>query len=151
MYRPRRIEFLKIANIGNWQVKIYTIAKSGKFDHPVFLENVLSESKKWLASENSFAAACEPYAFLILHAGTEGIFSIINWWVDRNMLNQHIYLTLPDKPHQFKKISGDGLAPCVWELEVINQERIYWTNHILKQMPAPDYASYLRENFIGIF
>ena len=28
-------------------------------------------------------------------------------------------ITNPEQPWEFTKISGDGLAPCIWELEII--------------------------------
>ncbi|MEM9819612.1 MAG: hypothetical protein AAF985_01015 [Bacteroidota bacterium] len=99
--------------------------------------------------ENSFDASNDKIAFLILHAGTEGIFSLINWWVGKNMLNTNIFMTLPEKPNEFEKISGDGLGPCVWELAIINHERIAWTNHILKQNGHPDYNKYLADTIEG--
>ena len=75
--------------------------------------------------ENSFNSSNEKIGFLILHSGTEGIFSLINWWVGENMLNTHIFLTAPKKPMDFTQISGNGLAPCIWELEVIYHERTF--------------------------
>ncbi|MBK6266072.1 hypothetical protein JKA74_13595 [Marivirga sp. S37H4] len=100
--------------------------------------------------KNSFDAENDRIAFLILHSGTEGIFSLINWWVGKNMLNTHIFMTSPNRPTEFTKISGDGLAPCIWELELINFERISWTNNILKNNP-PNFQLYLSEHFNGEF
>jgi hypothetical protein len=65
------------------------------------------------------------------------------------MLNTHIFLTVTDSPAVFTQISGDGLAPCVWELAVINHERVAWTNHVLKQSTAPDFSGYLGDVFNG--
>ena len=61
------------------------------------------------------------------------------------MLNTHIFITNANKPDVFTRISGDGLAPCVWELEVINHERISWTKNILKQISEPNYKNYLND------
>ena len=144
-YKTRKISFRKLVKIDNWKVKIYTISKIGDFYHPVFYNNVLKHLPKWLKQENSFDASNDKIAFLILHSGTEGIFSLINWWVGKNMLNTNIFITKPKEPSKFEKISGDGLAPCVWELEIINHERISWTNHVLKKLPEPCYNDYLNE------
>lgn len=143
-YRPRKIEFQELIEINNWQIKIYTISKIGRFDYPIFYQNVLGQLHNWLKLENSFDSSHDKVAFLILHAGTEGIFSLINWWVGKNMLNTNIFLTNPEMPHRFKKISGDGLAPCIWELEIINHERISWTSNILKEH-KPNYEKYLND------
>jgi hypothetical protein len=142
-YKTRKINFREIVKIDDWQVKVYTISKNGKFDHPVFYKNVLDQLSNWLKEENSFDASNDRIAFLILHSGTEGIFSLINWWVGKNMLNTNIFMTDPNRPNEFEKISGDGLAPCIWELEIINHERISWTNNILKRNIKPRYDAYL--------
>ena len=93
--------------------------------------------------ENSFNANHDSIAFLILHEGTEGIFSLINWWVGQNRLNTNIYITEHHQLDTFKKISGDGLAPCIWELEIINHERLTWINEVLKLTPQPNFKRYL--------
>lgn len=61
------------------------------------------------------------------------------------MLNTHIFITNYDAISEFKKISGDGLAPCIWELEIINHERISWITNILKQHISPNYKYYLND------
>ena len=150
-YRPRHIAFKELREVNDWKVKVYTISKTGQFDHPVFYQNVINQLEGWLSMENGFNASHENTAFLILHAGSEGIFSLINWWVGENMLNTHIFLTDPNEPHTFKKISGDGLSPCIWELEVINYERVAWTKHVLKQHASPDFHTYLSDVVSGEF
>ena len=95
--------------------------------------------------KNGFDSSNDKIAFLILHSGTEGIFSLINWWVGKNMLNTNIFITKPEGPADFTKISGDGLAPCIWELEVINHERISWTNNTLKQQDDARFERYLND------
>jgi hypothetical protein len=145
-YKTRKIRFKELVKIDNWHIKVYTISKIGEFDHPVFYKNAINQLSKWLKQENSFDASNDKIAFLILHSGTEGIFSLINWWVGKNMLNTNIFMTNPKKLNEFKKISGDGLAPCIWELEIINHERLSWTNNILKKMPEPHYNDYLNDS-----
>lgn len=146
-YNSRKIEFKEVIRVGEWQVKIYTIAKTGSFDQPEVYQQAIKRLPEWLKMQNHFDDQNERMAFLILHAGTEGTFAIINWWVGTNMLNTHIFLTQPETPHHFQRISGNGLSPCIWELEVINHERVAWMDHVLKQYPEPDYASYLASTF----
>src|SRR5690606_21623168 len=123
----------------------YTISKTGNFNHPEFYKNVKQKIPEWLSMKNSFDADDDKTGFLILHSGTEGIFSLINWWVGKNMLNTHIFITDHNQTFDFKKISGDGLAPCIWELEVINYERISWTKNILKHPVEPRFSAYLSD------
>ena len=144
-YKTRKISFKSLVKTDNWHVKVYTISTDGAFDYPVFYKSVLGKLPHWLKQKNSFDVIHDNIAFLILHSVKEGVFSLINWWVGKNMLNTNIFITDPDQPTVFKKISGDGLAPCVWELEIINHERISWTNHILKQIGTPKYKAYLND------
>jgi len=144
-YKSRYINFRELLKLKDWRVKVYTISKTKEFDHPIFYGELLQQLPHWLLMENSFNASHDNCAFLIIHAGTEGIFSIINWWVGNNMLNTHVFISNHEQPHAFKKISGDGLAPCIWELEVINHERLSWLEHVLKQASSPDYETYIRD------
>ena len=145
VYRTRHINFKELITINDWKVKVYTISKTKEFNHPEYYNQMLQQLPHWLKMENSFNASHDNCAFLILHAGTEGIFSIINWWVGRNMLNTHVFVSDFESPDTFTRISGDGLAPCIWELEVINYERLSWMKHVLKQPSDPDYKTYLND------
>lgn len=144
-YTSRKIEFKEIFDVGDWSIKIYTITKNGNFAHPEFYDHVKTQLPKWLLMENSFDSSNDKIGFLILHSGTEGIFSLINWWVGKNMLNTHIFITNPKEPEGFTKISGDGLASCIWELQIIYHERTSWIYNILKQESGPNYQAYLKD------
>ena len=150
-YTPRFISFKELVEIDGWTIKVYTISKTKEIDLQHFYQNALKELPKWLKLDNSFDASNDKIGFLILHEGTEGVFSIINWWVGKNMLNTHVFFTKHNEKDTFTKISGDGLGPCIWELEVINFERIAWTNNVLKQPIPSGFNSYLEEVYYGIF
>lgn len=144
-YQARKIVFNELFKINGWTIKIYTISKTDKFEHPAFYKNVKAKIPEWLKMENSFDSRNDKIGFLILHEATEGIFSLLNWWVGKNMLNAHVFFTRTNETDSFRKISGDGLLACVWELEVINYERVSWLNNTLRKMPNPDYKSYLND------
>jgi hypothetical protein len=146
-YQTRSIRFKALEEIEDWKIKVYTISKHGSFDHPDYYNNVLNQLKVWLKTDNGFDSSNNKIGFLILHAGTEGIFALLNWWVGTNMLNTHIYLTDPAQPDNFQKISGNGLSSCVWEFEVINHERVSWTNNVLKKHLHPNFEHYLNDVF----
>ena len=144
-YKPRTIEFKELITIEDWRVKVYTITKGETFENHEFYDSAIAQLPKWLQMENGFNSSHENIGFLIFHVATEGIFSIINWWVGKNMLNTVVFITDPEQPEAFKKISGDGLGPCVWELEIINHERQSWMKNMLKKEPDPDYNKYLSD------
>lgn len=144
-YKTRTIQFRELIEVGDWKVKIYTVSASGSFDHPIFYQNVLAQLPNWFQMENGFESSNFKVAFLIIHSGAEGIFSLINWWIGGNMRNTNIFITNPLVPEVFKKISGNGLAACQWELEIIYHESNSWTKNILKKGVNPDFESYLED------
>ncbi len=144
-YKERSIRFCDLVEVNDWKVKIYTISKEGDFNNESFIRNVIKKLPDWLELKNGFDDSNDKIAFLILHSGTEGIFSLINWWVGTNMLNTHIFFSNHDDQENFKMISGTGLAPCIWELEVINHERVSWTKNILKASENPNLEKYLSD------
>ncbi|MFL1895205.1 hypothetical protein ACJRPK_05850 [Aquimarina sp. 2-A2] len=144
-YKTRKINFIELINVNDWKIKIYTISQNGDFRQDAFYQNVIEKLPKWLAIDNGFDSSNDKIGFLILHRGKEGIFSVINWWVGKNMLNTNVYLTESTKPDRFKKISGNGIVACVWELEIINHERTSWLNNILKKEPIPSFEIYLED------
>ena len=149
IYQKRYINFNEVIEVNDWKIKVYTISKTEEFSHDKFYKNVQFKLFDWLQTDNGFNNENDKIGFLILHAGTEGIFSLINWWVGSNMLNTLIYLSEYSSPTNFKKISGHGLAPCIWELEIINHERKMWTDCVLKKVPEPDLKTYLNATFSG--
>lgn len=149
IYKTRKIAFRELHAVDQWQVKTYTITKYEQFGAEASYQAALAMLSEWLQMENSFDARHEHLAFLIIHEGTEGVFAILNWWVGENMLNTHIFMAHKSTPTVFEKISGDGLAPCIWELEVINHERLSWIRNILKSPNKPAIQNYLNDQYNG--
>lgn len=147
MYKTREIKFNSIVEVEGWKIKVYTISKNQQFEGNITLTAAINKFPEWLNKTNGFDDSNDKIGFLICHSGTEGVFSILNWWVGKNMLNTHIFFSEYSRPQEFKRISGEGLAPCIWELEVINRERNSWIEHILKQPENPNYNAYLNDTF----
>jgi hypothetical protein len=142
-YKQRHIRFKEYLSVEDWQLKVYTISENEDYDFAPFYEKVKTKLSTWLELENGFNSKHYNIGFLILHAASEGVFSILNWWLDGYMINTNVFLSAHNDPSDIMKISGAGLGPCVWELEVINFERVAWTNHVLKKLPKPDFETYL--------
>lgn len=143
-YQSREIVFRENFQIEGWTLKVYTISVSGAFEHDDFYAQFKQQLPSWLKQENSFNAEHNHLGFVILHEATEGIFSLISWWVGGNMINTHVFLTPHGVPDQFTQISGDGLFACVWEMEVINHERLSWIKHVLKNDDTQAYLEDVR-------
>lgn len=77
-HKPRYINFIKLLNVNEWKIKIYTISETEKVDYSAFYNNVKVEIPKWLEMKNSFNSSNDKIGFIILHFGTEGIFTLVN-------------------------------------------------------------------------
>ena len=145
MYKPRHLSSKELININDWRVKSYTISESSIFQSTEAYQLTLINLPSWLQDLNSFNPNHNFIAFLIVHEGNEGVFTLLNTWVGNNMLQTHVYFCNHDDQSNFRKISGDGLFACVWELEIMMHEKKLWVDHILKQPNSPDYNNYLSE------
>ena len=149
-YIPRTIHFQEILEVApNWKLKVYFIHDVNG-DLSSHYDRVKPLIPAWLGMENDFNSDHSFIGFLILHHGREGIFYLINWWVGENMLHGQVFFTSHDDPTQFKHISGSGLIACVWEMEVMNHERIAWSVHVFKA-DKPNYLYYLNDQLNGTF
>ncbi len=154
-YKPSPIRFLGIHTHsddenGAWSIKLYGISVRNGFqpdDMRELLERVKRYLPTWLANSRNYPLQTYNIATLILHEGKEGYFAILNWWIDDNMLQNHVYFASLDKPDEFTHYSEKGMMTCVWELAVIWFERTAWIKHILKQAAKPDVEGYLGEFF----
>ena len=59
------------------------------------------------------------------------------------MLQTHVYFCDHNDQGNYRKISGDGLFACVWELEIMMHEKRLWVDHVLKRPNSPDFEGYL--------
>ena len=142
-YKPRTIKFKELLKVNDWNLKVYTISENKNHEFSELYEAVKPKLTQWLSKENGFNAMHHHMGFLILHKGNEGHFIVLNWWVGENMLNTRIYFSSFNNYNTIKQISGAGLGPCIWELEVIHHEKITWTNDVLKRSHEPNFKSYL--------
>lgn len=145
-YKPRPIRFLEIYEIDGWQLKIYSISTKNELVGEQLIENSKKNISLWLKNSENYKLETYQIATLILHEGNEGNFAIINWWIDENMLQNHVYFSSFQNPYDFKNYSDKGIQTCVWELAVIWFERNAWVKHVLKKNKNPDFEAYLHEH-----
>lgn len=146
MYKPRKIEFREIVKVRDWQIKVYTITNRESFGSQQALSTVRNELPQLLAKAINSPLATYKVAFLIVHEGREGLWVLLNWWSDGEMVETQ--MNFIDK-HQLQNITSSPYATrslvCVWELEVFIHERQAWINHVLMQAKEPDFAGYLQD------
>jgi hypothetical protein len=97
---------------------------------------VFDESKR-LAKQNLNQADQEGNAykvsFVISHEASEAIFTLVNWWVEGNMLITKVYKSSFASPGEFEEITNSNIAgACIWELAIISYERDAWVTDVLQ-------------------
>lgn len=137
---PRPIRFLERWLCNGWTVKVYGITAQGEFP-----STALIEQAKRIAQETLPLPAVtgdrHGIAILIVHEGADGSYIMVDWWFGVNML-KHVLYTSTRGSDAFQR-DESGLAYCVWELEVINFERLAWLETVLKHSTRPDLEAYL--------
>ncbi len=143
-YQARSIRFYNVVHTREWQTKVYHITYQDRFSAQATLNAALATLPQWLAEAEAKTTVSGKLANLIVHEGRDGIWSILSWWVGGNMLQTQTYFSSLEQPQTLIPYAPEGSLACVWELAVINHERIAWTNHILKQA-EPDYKALLAD------
>lgn len=141
-YKPRRVEYNRTVTIDGWNVKVYQITCRLRFESEGVLNEAILKLPEWL--EKSKALGFETYrtAFLIVHEGRDGVWTLLNWWAGCEMLQSITFYTDYGKPKEFQMLPKEGFMACVWEMAVIFFEREMWIEHILKRAGNPDFNAY---------
>ena len=151
VYKPRKIEFCRIVTANSWNVKVYSITHKKIFKSIKVLNNAVLRLSYWVEKSKLLGMETHNTAFLIVHEGHDGIWTLLNWWVGENMLQSVTFFTSLDDPDEFEETPKEGGMACVWELEVIEFERKTWIDYILKKANKPDFAGYLNQRLNGEF
>lgn len=146
-YQTRPIRFLEIYEHEDWKIKIYSISSRNEYVKKEIVVLAKTYLARWLQNSfNYFPLETYRIATLILHEGKEGCFALLNWWIDENMLQNHVYLLKKNDQTRFIDYSKKGITACVWEMEIIWFERNSWIQHVLSKAPRPNYDGYLQEH-----
>lgn len=144
-YQPRKVEFHQLLTFDDWRVKVYTITHRTSFASSNVLTNAIANLPKWLAEAIALQLPIHNIAFLVVHEGRDGVWTLINWWVDENMLQSMTFFTRTDQPDEFAPLPHGTFMACVWEMAVLSFERAMWIEHILKQADHPDFTGYCNQ------
>ena len=145
LYRPRPIRFLRHEQVGDWRLKLYTIALPGKEARPQLVDAVLDLAPD-VFPQPAVDETRYGTGFVTVHdAATFGI-ALYYWWESENELHQRIYLSPLDDPTALTKMA-DPAAGCVWELDVVDFERRAWREDVLANPDGPDVELYLMRRF----
>ncbi len=142
-YQTRPIRFIELNEHQDWMIKIYSISIKNERVSSTHIELAKQQLNEWLKLSKNYPLTTYRIATLIIHEGREGCFAILNWWIDDNMLQNHVFVATQDDPLHFKLFSDKRIITCVWELAVIWFERNAWVEHVLKQSDQPNFDAYL--------
>jgi hypothetical protein len=142
-YHQRRCDFVSEERIGDWRLKLYALARPEQG-----VRQELIDTTRALAAE-SLPDVDEQHhgaAFAIAHDARFPI-ALIYWWQDENELHSRIYAGA----------SLDRMEPadptalgCVWELGIIEFERLAWIADVIGNPDGPDLDAYLGRRFDGM-
>ena len=106
-------------------IKPYTIARDGA-DAPSLA--LIGTARRIAETEIPKAAAYDTghhgLGFAILHEGEEAIWLLLHWWAHGDICCRALFRA-DSGTLEFEDVSKRSLMACVWELRVIDHERVY--------------------------
>lgn len=142
IYKPRKVDLHQLAVVNGWRVKVYTITHKDSFTAHDVLETALINLPHWLETAKKISFPTYHSAFLIVHEGRDGIWTLFNCWMGGEMLHSLTFFTNFAHPDEFTLTPKEGFMTCVWEMAVISFERAMWVEYILKKANQPDFTGY---------
>jgi hypothetical protein len=80
-------------------------------------------------------------AVVIAHAGGDGDYVLIHSWIEGHMSDLAVFTGPAGRPDQLRP-GRTGLAPCVWEADLLAHERDAFSRHVLdSDAPLADRLS----------
>jgi hypothetical protein len=144
-YKPRHVCFIRREDVEGWQLKLYGIAVNGQKPRPDFVAATRDLAAQVLpqppAGDDHYGVG-----FAIAHDARFVGIALVYWWKSENELHQRIYVSPRDDPAAFTQVENQP-AGCVWELEVVNFERLAWLEDVLSNPSGPDIDAYLERSF----
>ena len=131
-----------MVTIDGWNVKVYQITYRLKFESKETLDKAVLNLHTWLEKSKTLDFETYRTAFLIVHEGRDGVWTLLNWWTGGEMLRSITFYTDYSKPKEFRMLPKEGFMACVWEMAVTSFEREMWIEHILKKAGSPDFTAY---------
>lgn len=151
-YKPRKVEFNQLVKLDDWCVKVYTITLNENFKSQEILNAALKELPIWVENAKKSFLKTHKNAFLILHEGREGVWILMNWWTDGEILETKVYFGDYNDPDKVKEsIYKPKSLICTWELAVVIHERKAWIKHVLQNAKNPKFEEYSKDVLISSY
>jgi hypothetical protein len=137
----RPIRFERHERVGDWRLKLYTIAPHGQLARSSLVDETLRRAPA-IFPQPAHTAERHGVGFVIVHDAVTACIALYYWWQSFNELHQRIHVGPKHDPAAMTQIANQT-AGCVWELEVIDFERRAWLGDILANPSGPDIERYL--------
>ncbi len=111
-------------------------------------DGVRAEARALVAADGEFTA--DDVGFVLLHlCGESFYFLLVGRWRGTNELWETVYTKDGAGPFELTRPGPTKATFCVWELAVVNHERLAWTTYLRGQRTDGDRSTYLAERFSG--
>ena len=131
-YEPRSVAFIEREG----QLKHYGIGCHGEAPRAA-LVGATRDAARDAVPEGALG-------FTIAHDAASAGLAIVYWWANDNEIHSRAFVSPADDVGALEPVDSTAMA-CVWELEVINFERLAWLEDVLKAGDPERYLSRVLE------
>ncbi len=147
-YQTRPVRFIRNADVGDWRLKVYGIARPGHEPRPELVDAALALARD-VYPEPARGDDRHGLGFFVVHDSRTFGIVLYYWWQSTNELHQRVFLSPLDDVTALQPYEGPQAAGCVWEMAAIDYERRAWIEDILANPSGPDVERYLDRHFDG--
>lgn len=143
-FRPREIHFHGVRSRGEWSLKVFSVVYGGiAFDARDF-EPPLEMALGGLPRPD-LEQGRPGLGFLIAHQGRGDNYLILGWWSNENELPIKAWVR---REGEDWRPAIEGESVCVWDLEVVWEERQAWIATMMSGPARPeDYLAHVPTRF----
>lgn len=140
-YMPRPIRPTGVLAANGWRLKRYEITIDG---HPIGDATVSAVTAELLRSLPAAPPDELGIGFLIIHEGTEAVWTLADLW-HGDVVHQHTFRASLEHPEVLTAVVAGGPTACTWELEVHAHERVVYIEHVLDPIDGSQVEAYLAD------
>src|SRR4051812_38912504 len=118
-YQPRRIEFVRVLEHGDWRIKAFTVDYRNADVALDPFKDAIAKALRELPTP-AHTASRAGLGFLIAHRGDGIDYLVLAWWDRENEMPLRI-LVRPEGEDW--RVAQGSESVCVWDLQVIGSER----------------------------
>ncbi|MEM1178233.1 MAG: hypothetical protein AAGM22_07820 [Acidobacteriota bacterium] len=144
----RTTAFLELLEVDGWRLKLYGMGLHAQAMPDAELVDACRDLVIRALPTPAISEGRHGVGFATIHAGEQGDYLILDWWMGRDILKHHLFGA--PRPHggQLRYGWPDNACCCIWEMAVLWFERNAWFKHVLDRGRG-DLEGYLAERLEG--